>query len=70
VAKWFHQDVSKVITGANLSNSQLALGDHVMGVMEFHPNVFDMRVEDMILSKVGCGIIVTVKGGGVGVIEA
>jgi hypothetical protein len=41
-----------------------------MGVMEFHPNVFDLRVEDMIFSKVGYGIIVTVKGGGVGVIEA
>jgi len=53
----------------NLCNSQVALGHHVTGVMEFHPDVFDLGVEDVILGEAGCGIVVAVKGGGVGVAE-
>ena len=70
MAKWFHQDVSEVVAGANSGNLQLALGDHVADVMEFHPDVFDVRVKDVIFGEAGCSIIVTVKGGGVGVVKA
>ena len=38
--------------------------------MEFHPDVFDLGVEDVVFSEAGCGIVVTVKGCGVGFVEA
>ena len=38
--------------------------------MEFHPDVFDLRVEDVVFGEAGGSIIVAVKGGGVGVVEA
>jgi hypothetical protein len=53
-----------------MCNLQLALGDHITGVMEFHPDVFDLGVEDVVFSEVGCSIVVAVKGCGVGFVEA
>jgi hypothetical protein len=53
-----------------MRDSQLALGDHIAGVMEFHPDVFDLGVEDVVFGEAGCGIVVAVKGCGVGFVEA
>ena len=60
MVEWFCQDICGVVAGPDPGDSTFVFRYHVMDVMEFNPNVFDMRVEDMVFSELGGGIIVTV----------
>jgi hypothetical protein len=56
----FCQDIRGVVAGPDLGDSKFVLRDHVADMMEFNPDVFDMRVEDVVFSEPGGGIVVTV----------
>ena len=60
VVEWFCQDICSVVAGLDSGDSTFVFRYHVTDVMEFNPDMFDMRVEDMVFSELGGGIVVTV----------
>ena len=64
------EDVCDVVAGPDLSNFEFPLVDHIVNVVELHPNVLHMGVKNMVFCEAGGGVIVTMKGGRGGCREA
>jgi hypothetical protein len=56
----FCQDICSVVAELDPGDLKFIFRYHVADVMEFSPDVFDIRVEDMVFSELEGGIIVTV----------
>jgi len=64
------EDVCDVVAGPDSSNFEFPLVDHIVNVVEFHPNVLHMGVKNVVFCEVGGGVVVAMKGGRGGCREA
>jgi len=66
VVEWFCQDICGVVAGLDSGDSTFVFRYHVTDVMEFNPDVFDMRVEDMVFSELEVASLSQCRGVGPG----
>jgi len=60
VAQGFGEDVRNVVLTSYSRNLDIAKGNIVTDGVEFDPNVFHLRVKDLVFRKSGGGIVIAI----------
>ena len=48
MTQWFSENIGDVVAGAHTIHAKFPFRDHIVDVVEFHMDMFDMRVEDVV----------------------